>query len=238
MKPHTRYMYCICRLDRKYWHSIDKDLKSRGYKNIRIIIPTVKILKKTKDGKNYYDEVPLLFNYGFVRMTSDKAYDRQFLIKLRKSIPGISGWLRSLETMHPRKKKARIDNAEDWDDFSIVATLSRKEVKYYKRLAKKNKIYSKDDISSLHPGDYITLRGYPIDGIGAVVKEVNLSTERISLCLYPDRSSLEIQLPLDNVLYSIYGNYDEDLLLSPNLEKDITQIEDGEPDTLLEYKQY
>ena len=30
--------------------------------------------------------------------------------------------LKATETLHPRKKKVRIDNSEDFDDFSLVAT--------------------------------------------------------------------------------------------------------------------
>lgn len=47
----TPYIYCICRIDRKTWKYINEDLSSRGYKRIKAYIPTVQILKKTKEGK-------------------------------------------------------------------------------------------------------------------------------------------------------------------------------------------
>lgn len=59
--------------------------------------------------------------------------------KLRRQIPGIRGWVKSPETIFDKKIKKRIDNAEDWDDFSKVATVPRSEVFRFKRLAKKNK---------------------------------------------------------------------------------------------------
>lgn len=43
---------------------------------------------------------------------------------------------------------------------------------------------------------------------------------------------------MDNVLYSVYNNYDEDNLESPETEIDISQIPDGSTEELLNSKQY
>lgn len=231
------YVYCICRIT-KFWKDINHDLSKRGYKGIKAYIPYVNVLKSTRAGKNVYTEVPLLFHYGFIKMKTEKAYDRQFLKKLRKDIPGIMGWMYSPETMHERKKRVRIDESYTFDDFSMVATVSREEVKYYKDLSKRNQIFSRDDIVNLKIGDYITLRGYPFEGIGAQVEEVNLSTKMIKVILYPNNGSLVVSLPLDNILYSIYNNYDENKLRAADIELDVNQIPDNAVDKLLTLKQY
>lgn len=223
----TPYVYCICRIDRKNWKYINQDLLSRGYNDIKAYIPTVKILKKVKGNTNVFEEIPLLFNYGFIKMRTDKAFDRQFLLKLKKEIPGIMNWLKSLETIFPKKKKARIDNYEDFDDFSIVATVSKKEYLYYKKLSKRNTIYSSNDIVNLTVGSYVILRGYPFEGIPAKVLEVNLLLKKVNVALYPDRGSLEIQISFDNILYSIYNDYDEDNLLCSDTEVDFSKISDN-----------
>lgn len=223
----TPYVYCICRIDRKNWKYINQDLLSRGYNDIKAYIPTVKILKKVKGNTNVFEEIPLLFNYGFIKMRTDKAFDRQFLLKLKKEIPGIMNWLKSLETIFPKKKKAKIDNYEDFDDFSIVATVSKKEYLYYKRLSKRNTIYSSNDIVNLTVGSYVILRGYPFEGIPAKVLEVNLLLKKVNVALYPDRGSLEIQISFDNILYSIYNDYDEDNLLCSDTEVDFSKISDN-----------
>lgn len=127
MKKHTPYSYCIFYLERKYCDKINKELKEKGYDQIKAIIPMVNVLRKTTKGKMIFEEVPVLFNYGFMRMPTKLAFSRPFLNKLRRNISGIRTWLRNTETMHPRKKKVRIDNAEDFDDFSLVATCSRKK---------------------------------------------------------------------------------------------------------------
>lgn len=226
MKKNTPYVYCICRVDKKEYIHINEDLKSRGYRKIKSIVPTVKILRGSKNGKNTYLEAPMLFNYGFIRMKSEKAFDRNFLNQLRRDIPGILGWLKSLESMHPKKKKKRIDNAEDWDDFSIVATITKKELDYYRKLSKQNRIYSMEDITSIVIGSFIVLRGYPFEGIDARVDDFNLTTKMVTLTLYPEKGGLTIQKPIDNVLYSIYENYDEDRLECTQGEFDLSRLPD------------
>lgn len=212
----TPYVYCICRLDKKYFKYLNQDLQSRGYKRIKAIIPSIRLLRSTKKGKNNFTEVPLLFNFGFIRMKSEKAFDRNFLNKLKREIPGIHGWVRSLDYMHPKKKKLRIDNAEDWDDFSIVATVTKEQVRYYKNIAKQNRIYSMEDTASIRIGSFLSLRGYPFEGLDARVEDFNLTTKIVTLTLFPEKGGIVIRVPMDNVLYSIYEDYDEDRMESYN----------------------
>lgn len=117
MKKRIPYSYVIFYLERKYYHLIKKELKEKGYENIKVIIPTLDILKRTVKGKMVFESVPILFNYGFMRMPTENAFSRPFLNKLKRNISGIRTFLKSTETMHERKKKVRIDNAEDFDDF-------------------------------------------------------------------------------------------------------------------------
>lgn len=231
-----KYVYCIFYLEQKYYQRIKMDLKERGYTHIRPIIPTVSVLKKTHKGKMIFEDVPVLFNYGFMRMPSEYAYSRPFLNKLKRDIPGIRTFLRDTKTMHERKKKARIDNAEDFDDFSIVATCTREEVRRFKRISKENKKYSVDDLINLKPGDYLVLKGYPYEGVDATVKDVDFKNRLVKLILYPENGKMEIRLPFDNVLYSVYQNYDPDKLFANQREYDPNQITAEAITNLLESK--
>lgn len=234
----TSYVYCIFRLDRKFYKRINKDLISRGYKHVKAIVPTISVLKKSRKGKNEYEDVPLLFNYGFIRMKSDKAFDRYYLNKIKRDIPGILSFMKSLDHK-PKRKRLRIDNAEDFDDYSVVATISRDEVIRYKHMAKANKIYSVDDITRVGIGDYVILRGYPFEGIPAILLESNLNTKKMLVKLYPETGgNLEIEVPMENVLYSAYHESDEYKLYSTDFEKDISQIPDGSTEELLMNRQY
>ena len=220
----SKYVYTIFYLERKYFQTINRDLKSYGFKHVRAIVPTVKVLRKAIKGKLNFDDVPILFNYGFIKMPTDKAYSRPFLNKLKKKIPGIRTFLKDTQTVFPRKKKARIDNAEDFDDFSLVATCPRSEVKRFKRLAKENKKYSVDDITSVHIGDYIVLKVYPYEGVDATVLDINHKTQTVKLMLYPENGKMEINIPFNHVLYSVYSNYDEDKLYANSREYDQNKI--------------
>lgn len=234
----TSYVYCIFRLDRKFYERINKDLISRGYKHVKAIVPTISVLKKSRKGKNEYEDVPLLFNYGFIRMRSDKAFDRYYLNKMKRDIPGILSFMKSLD-YKPKRKRLRIDNTEDFDDYSVVATISRDEVLRYKRMAKANKIYSVDDITRVGIGDYVILRGYPFEGIPAILLESNLNTKKMLVKLYPETDgNLEIEVPMENVLYSAYHESDEYKLYSTDFEADLSQIPDGSTEELLMNRQY
>ena len=234
----TPYVYCIFRLDRKFYKRINSDLKNRGYKNVKAIIPIISVLKKSRKGSNEYEDVPLLFNYGFIRMKPEKAFDRYYLNKLKKDIPGILSFLKSLD-YRPKRKRLRVDNAEDFDDYSVVATITREEVKKYKRMSKANKIFSADDITRVAIGDYVILRGYPFEGIPAILLENNLNTKMMLVRLYPEMDgSLEIEVPRENVLYSAYCESDEYKLYSADYDVDLSQIPDGSTEEILMNKQY
>lgn len=217
-------VYCIFYIERKFYRTINEELKAKGYKGIRAIVPEVKILKKAIKGKTYYEEVPVLFNYGFMRMPVELAYSRTFLRKLRKDIMGIRTWLKSTQTMFPKKKRRRIDNAEDWDDFSMVATCPRSEVKRFRKISRANRKYSLEDISKLKPHDYVVLNIYPYEGVDATIKKVNRADKTVTLNLYPNMGTMEVTIPLDHVLYSIYHNYDPEALFVNPLEVDPNRV--------------
>lgn len=44
-------------------------------------------------------------------------------------------------------------------------------------MSKANKIFSADDITRVAIGDYVVLRGYPFEGIPAILLENNLTTK-------------------------------------------------------------
>lgn len=227
MKKRNTYTYCIIRLHKEYWRDINHQLKERGYTNMKCYVPTVSIIRKTKAGKKTVEEIPMLFNYGFLRLHTKLAYNRQFLRDLRKEIPGIVSFLMCTETMHPRKKRKRVDT-EDFDDFSKVATISKKEYLRYKRLSERNSIYSTRDISKLRVGSMITLKGYPFEGLEAIVEDINIMNKTASLSiLLKGESTLNIQLPLDNILYTIYDNYEDPVTQDYN-RVDIDNMSDDE----------
>lgn len=237
-KEKKKYTYCIFYLEKKLYKRINEQLLEEGYTSIKAIVPTINILRKTIKGKMIFEQIPVLFNYGFIKMPTECAFSRPFLNKMKKKIPGIHHWLKNTETMHPRKKRARIDNAEDFDDFSLVATVPRSEVRRFQRIARANKKYSLDDLVNLKPGDYVSLTGYPYEGVGAMVTEVNLNERKVHLEMTVREGTMPLVLPFDNVLYSVYQNYDEDKLYAGFLDKDPENVTQESIDEILERKIY
>lgn len=215
MKKKTPYVYTICRIDTKDWRNINHELIEHGYKDIKCFVPTLTMVKKTYRGqKKEVEEVPMLFNYGFIRMRSEVAYNRNFLFHLKREIPGIVSFLKSLDSMHVKKKRRRVDNAEDWDDFSKVATVTKKEFRHYMRLSRANQVFSLDEVM-VNVGDFVVMRGYPLDGMPAKVLDFNYPNKTAIVEIYPGEGSvLSMQIPLENILYSPYEHYQEDLLAS------------------------
>jgi len=205
---------------------------------VKAIVPTISVLKKSRKGKNEYEDVPLLFNYGFIKMKPEKAFDRYYLNKLKRDIPGILSFMKSLD-YRPKRKRLRVDNAEDFDDYSMVATITKEEVKKYRRMSKANKIFSVNDITRVAIGDYVVLRGYPFEGIPAIILESNLNTRKMLVKLYPEMDgSLEIEVPMENVLYSAYHESDEYKMYSTDYDTDLSIIPDGSTEEILMNKQY
>lgn len=235
MKP--KQVYCICYLELKYFQNIQKELDHYGFE-AKAIIPTVSILKKVVKTRSVYQEVPILFNYGFIKMSADKAYCRSYLNKIKSKVNGIRGWVNSPESLHPKKKKKRIDNNDIFDDFSIVATATRAEVKHFKRLSRKNHRFSGDDLA-ISIGEYIILKGYPYDGIDATVLDINYTTRMVKLLLYPENGRMEISLPFDNVVNNVYHNFNPDeLLVNRSKDYSLDGLTDDKVEDVLRNKQY
>lgn len=235
----THYSYCIFYLENKYYKTINSDLKECGYHHIRAIIPTVRFIKKNSSrGKEVYQEEPILFNYGFMKIPTKLIYDRLFLNKLKRNISGIRSWLKHNEPLHRKRgKKARVDNAEDFDDYSQVATVPYSEVRRFIAISRENNHLSRADISTVRVGDYIMLRHYPYIGADAVVLEVDKSKSRIFLQIYPQSSKIETWLPTDMVIYSVYENYDPRKLLADQYHKfDVDRVSNESMDRKMSLK--
>ena len=103
-------------------------------------------------------------------------------------------------------------------------------------MAKENKKFSVDDLMNVSIGDYIVLKGYPYEGIDATVLEVDYINKMVKMLLYPEMGRMEIWLPFDNVIYSVYQNYDPDKLYANSQEFDPNQITCEQIDRVLNIK--
>lgn len=232
-------VYVIFYFEKSYYTTINTQLREKGYdKRIKAIVPTVRILRKVVHGREVYQEVPLLFNYGFMKIPKNLVYSRDFMNKLKRDIYGIRSWLRSPENLFDKKKKRRVDNTDIWDDFSQVGMATKEEVKYFRKLAKENNHFSVEDILSINIGDYIILKGYPYDGIEATVIDINTNKKLVKLQLDLKLGTMEVSLPFDQVLDTVYSNYDVGLVNSSEQLVDMSKVTEETLNKVLDIKQY
>ena len=199
------FVYAIVRVNDETFLNIQHELDIAGFSYLKAVVHHVPVLVSTRGGgKKEYIQVPLLFNYGFIRVPLELLYNREFVNEIPKVVPSIYGWLLSPEHLHKKKIKMRVDNRDIWDDFTQVAIASKKEVLHLKRLAKAHQVFGLEDLATVPIGSYITLRGYPYEGLGATLLEVNLNTKQVKVQICETIASLDIWLDFEHVYYSPY----------------------------------
>lgn len=197
-------VYAITRVDVERFHFLQTELDKAGLGHIKAIVPSVPILISTRRGKKEYKEVPILFNYGFLRVPLEDLYNREFLLQVPKVVPSMYSWVTSPEPLHRKKIRHRTENYDLWDDFSQVAIASDIDVKRFIKLAESQQVYGADDILTLPLGSYITLKGYPYEGLGATILEVNPHKKQVKVQVCEDFAELSVWVDFGHVLYSPY----------------------------------
>lgn len=217
-----RYIWCVAYINRTFLHTITKDLE-RFAPEVKSYIPTVRVLRKQFKNKKHFDEVPMLFNYGFFRLSYEDACNKDYLMRLKVSIQGIYSWLYNNDIPD-------VDEEGKYVNTLKVGTVKIREITMLKRAALLNSVYSSDDITSVGADDYIILKGYPFDNIPAQVISVNAKRETVTVRLLPDASTLfnEVEVSYSNVFYSIYSNFDDPTTDDHTLDAMKIQVPDDE----------
>lgn len=202
MSKQKEYVWAIAYINIAQVPQLEKDLrKSNQFKGIEAYIPTVKVLKKQFKGKESFDEVPLLFNYGFFKIPYLWAMNFDMLQKLKEDFTCIAHWVKDPASIHCDVQCAL---AKEADIENIIAA------------AKANNIYAAEDIENLQPGNIITLQGYPFEGMKAEVVEIRKKSKKVLVKLDTgfgedeDYTGRPVEVSFENVFYSIYkGSYGE-----------------------------
>ena len=190
------YIWVVAYISRDHIHRVESDLLLKGFGSIRVYIPTIRILKKQFKNRNIYEYVPLLFNYGFFQIPYNKACDIEFLKKLREEIPAIYGWVLDPAKTLSRKPNLRMDNKdtkikEETNKNGIkilkksrkkvrIATATEEEIVELLKTAENMSVFSDELIEKLQLGDFLTLQGYPYDGMTAEVVNVNKQKKQVN----------------------------------------------------------
>jgi transcription antitermination factor NusG len=213
-----RFCWVIAYIDSKFLHLVKHQLtRNVEYQEVEVFIPTVKVLKKTFKGKEQFDEVPLLFNYGFFKIPRKYAIYRNYLENLQKNISAIHGWVKD-----PGKilKKRGKEPMQGDDRYISVATATSTEISKLIQASQNIGAHSSEDLDMIKPGDFIILRGYPFDGVEAEFVSMDRKRKKVKVKLTVLWNK-EVEVSFDNVFFTIYHNnsHDDSLTIKKSLDE-------------------
>ena len=182
----------IIYIDRNKFLDTDIEKVEKEY-GIEIVVPVTRVLKGKHRGRNNYEDVPYLFNLGFLRVPKFRRYDIDYLVKLKREIPLLLGFLR--DTTLPSQ------------GFNF-AMISSREVNRIIRDAGQSSIYSEHQEENIKIGDSIKLSGYPFEGLYGVVEKINKEKQNMVISIeISNGAPLKITVPFFNIYYTMY-HYD------------------------------
>lgn len=183
--------WCIALIDFKQVNTIEKGLNLMKVKH-ELGIPMVRVLRKKFKNKEQFENVPLLFNYGFIKIPNKVAMNKDKLLQIKDRVPGVFSWM----------------FAQKGNGYQ-VEMVKPNTVEYFMDLAHKVSIFSQNDINLIHPGDYITLKGYPFEGLRAKVIYINHKSKKVKVNIFIMDDNRDVTVNFENVFYSIYKDFDE-----------------------------
>lgn len=187
-------IWCIFYIQKDFVDDLEKDLnKDHDFKDIKVYLPTINSLSLDFHGKQKVKKIPAVFNYGFIRMPKENAYSPSFLRKLKVSISCIYSWV-----LDPARGK------------NSMAYATNKEIITLARTLENSHLYSGDDISNLKIGSFITLQGYPFDGLEAKVVDIHPNKREADVELNMFHITKKVRVNFENIFYTVYqSNFQE-----------------------------
>ncbi len=225
-KKEIEHIWVVAYIDSDQVDKVQEQLdKYEDYDNIKAYIPTVKILKKTFKQKNEFQNVPLLFNYGFFRVPITYLRNPEFFTTLRDRLPVIYQWVKdnsaSRILRHRFKLKDPEEEAERPKQYVKIAIASEEEIKRLEIEASKTIIYDCSDLHNLQAGCHITLMGYPWQDMEAKIISIDHKKQEVKVELIIESYTKEATVSFHNVFYSIYRG---DHRIEPIREKSIEEL--------------
>lgn len=219
----NEWVWVIAYIDSSYIGRVNDDLsKYPEYKDVTAYIPTVKLLKKSFKGKNTFEEVPLLFNYGFFKMPRKYAIHKNYLENLKRDVACIFSWVNDPSKVFSVKPKIRPDGKSIYTDNNNipVATATAEEVSRVLKETFNYSAHDQTDIDKLKPGDRIVLHGYPWENIEAEVVEINQKKQELKVKIRIFDVMKDVKVSFDNVFFSVYHNknYDDSVILAQSMD--------------------
>lgn len=160
------------------------------YDEVEPYIPTIKVLKKQFKNKEQFEEVPLLYHYGFFKVPRKYAIHYSYLENMQKNISCIHGWVK--------------DPVKGSLQKIPVATATAEEISELIRTTINLGAHSSEDLDLIKPGDYVVLRGYPWEGMECEYLGVNDKTKKVRVKMFMFLQDKEVEVPFDAVFFNLY----------------------------------
>ncbi len=222
----NEFVWVIAYIDASYISKVERELsKHAEYNEVKAFIPTIKILKKSFKGKQHFEEVPLLFNYGFFKIPRKYAIHFQYLEALKSHVSCIYAWVKDTSKVYGENPKIRPDGKSVYADNDVaIATATDEEISNLLRETFHYSAHDKDEVDRLKPGDLIRLHSYPWDGLDAEVVSIDTKKREVKVSIKIFEVLKEVKISFDNVFFTMYHNknYDDSMLLASSVEFDIS----------------
>lgn len=226
--------WVVAYVDVGHIKNVEIDLgKKPIYKDVKAYIPTVKILKKTFKGVESFEEVPLLFNYGFFSIPLNQAKSKTFLDNMKQDVSCIFGWVSDPAKVVARKPILYADNICIYTEQHVqFATATSEEIIALISMARESTIFSAVELDRVNVGDTITLKGYPWDNMDATVLSIDHKKQKLHVSLKLFQQMKDIQVSFDSVFFTVYNEnnhnpdkfskYSLDAIVLPSTKDKIT----------------
>lgn len=206
-KSEVEKVWLIAYVNAEHIGRVNKELSK--FDGIEAYIPTIKILKKNFKNKPHFEYVPLLFNYGFFKIPKHMAYNQDFLAKLKDQISCIYGWVKDTSKMEVYARST----AKEKKDNAPVGIATEQEIVELLKIQEDLTIFNSKQLETLGPGSWITLQGYPFEGVQAEIKSIDYKRKKVEVCLDTVDTGLlsKVIVNFENVFYTIYKGHDDSL---------------------------
>lgn len=204
LKKPVEYCWLIAYINSEYVERVHSDLaRHKILMDVEAYIPTVKVLTKKKRNTEYYDTVPLLFNYGFFKIPKHKAIEPAFLDFIKDRVSCLIAWVKD-PAIAMEGTQIRVDTKKSKLKINNIAVATDEEIANLILIQDSLTIHSSEDLSTLSPGAIVTLKNYPFDGMDAEVVEIHKTHAIVNLL--SGQLMKKVKVDLGDIFYTVYKN--------------------------------
>jgi hypothetical protein len=202
-------IWLIAYINRDYIDKVDTDLKRFGFEDVKAYIPTVRLIKKQFKGKNQYEDVPLLFNYGFFNVSAFSIRTPGYISKLKDKIPAIYGWVKDPLQAIKSRPALQVGNGNSMPN-SDVAMATEEEILTLLKTSEYLSVFSLEEMDRLKEGSFIILKGYPYEGMPAEIVSISKEKKTVKVKLLLETMMAEALVNFENIFYTVYNDFEEE----------------------------